>query len=388
LFLRLCLLVAIVASAVLVVDYQNVGDPAFCGAGSGCMAVRLAPVTRTLTEIFHMPLPSFGLTAFVILFGVALYAHKRIARLVLAGLCVVGGLVGAVLLSIQAHSIGAFCPWCVTVDVSAILAAFAAVLSLVWAPRLPDGATEALFSPKGRVAWSVLGAAAVVVPFVWGAYPVVPPAPADVAKQQVPGKLTLVEFTDFECPYCRMLHPVIEEVRAAHPDRIALVRRMKPLSFHPGARPAALAYLCAPEAKRDAVAQGLYEVDESELTPRGVVKVAEGAGLDGAAVAKCMESPEAEKALASDEAMFERLGAAGLPRTYVGDRLVMGFNPDRLRSVVARELEGQHAALPVWAMFALLAAGYAAGCWGTLRRARRFEAAQPKPAADGPAQPG
>jgi uncharacterized membrane protein len=368
---RLCLLAAIVASAVLVVDYRNIGDPAFCGAGSGCMAVRLAPVTRTIGEHLQMPLPNFGLMAFVALFGLALYARTRPLRLALAVLAGIGGVAGAVLLTVQSRTIGAFCPWCVTVDVSAIGAAVAAVLAWLATPKGHDAASDPLFAPRERLGWSGLGAAAVILPFVWGAYPVVPPAPPEIAAEAVPGKLTIVEFTDFECPYCRLLNPVIEEERKAHPDQLALVRKMKPLSMHPGARPAALAYLCAPAAERDAVAQGLYTVDPDDLTPSGVTHVAEKAGVDGAAFAKCVDSADALAALAKDETLFEHLGAAGLPRTYVGDRVIMGYNPDRLRAVVEHELEGKHAELPLWALFGLLGAGFVAASWTSVRAARR-----------------
>ena len=59
LLLRLSLLIAVAASAALIVDYQNAGDPAFCGVGSGCFAVRISPYSRLL----GVPLPYIGLVA-------------------------------------------------------------------------------------------------------------------------------------------------------------------------------------------------------------------------------------------------------------------------------------------------------------------------------------
>ena len=60
LLLRISLLVAIAASAALVVQYTNAGNPAFCGVGSGCLAVRLSPYSMLFGAV---PLPSIGLAA-------------------------------------------------------------------------------------------------------------------------------------------------------------------------------------------------------------------------------------------------------------------------------------------------------------------------------------
>src|SRR6185436_6175530 len=97
-------------------------------------------------------------------------------------------------------------------------------------------------------------------------YPAVPPPPAEIAQEAIPGKVTIVSFTDFECPFCRKLHPVLDGLRDRHADRVHFVRKMKPLAGHPGARPAAEAWVCAPLGKRDAVAAALYEMEPGDLT--------------------------------------------------------------------------------------------------------------------------
>lgn len=366
---RLCMLIAVMASAVLMVDYANIGDPAFCGPDSGCMAVRFAPVTQQLQARLPLPLPSIGYLAYVLLFAASLYATERMGRRVVSAFVVGGGISGAMLFFLQATSIGTFCPWCVTVDVAAVGAALFAIVGDFMEPT--DEVSEQLQTMRSRVVWGLTLSAFAVFPFLWGSYPVTPPAPASVTSQAVPGKVTIVMFTDFECPFCRQLHPVLEEIDHANEGKIALIRRMKPLSMHPGAKPAALAYLCSPEDKRDEVADLLYGLSPIDMTPTGIQRKLGASGLDRDALTACMAAPATAARLAEDEAMFDALGTSGLPRTYVGSRAIMGAQAKLVRSVVAQELAGSKVALPMAALYALLGLIFVAATWDTSRRARR-----------------
>jgi hypothetical protein len=62
--------------------------------------------------------------------------------------------------------------------------------------------------------------------------------------------------------------------------------------------------------------------------------------------------------LDADKKLFEELGGHGLPFTFVGKRVVLGFNPDRVEAAIASELSGKHLSLPLWAMFALIGAAF------------------------------
>ena len=377
---RLLSLVALFASAALVVDYRNLGDPAFCGSGSGCLAVRLSPVTAELGQLIPLPLPNLGFLAFVMLFGLSLLAPSRGRIRLLVGLSIVGGLAGAALFALQALVIRTFCPWCVAVDLASIALAVASVLLARSADLSPE-AEDAVSGPKARAIWGAVAFFAVALPFVWGAYPVVAPLPAEIAAQQVPGKLTLVEFTDFECPYCRRLHPVLRAAEQEHAGKLAVVRRMMPLSFHLGATPAALCYLASPTEQRERVADALYAVDESELTRAGCLLLAEKIGLDSAAIARSFDAPETAAALESDKAMFTRLGQAGLPRTYVGARVVLGFDPERIADVLAAGLGPARPELPLVAMIAsFVALASAVTSWSAHKARAAIRASKSSPA--------
>jgi hypothetical protein len=303
-----------------------------------------------------------GLSAYALLLALALAARDRTQTYYTAGLAAAGGLAAVALVGLQAFKIGVFCKWCVMVDGAAMVAAVAGVV--VHERAKADAAFEAwlgsLARRRGLIAGWVAGAViAGVMPVVWGEYPVLPPLPPGVAALAVPGKISVVAFTDFECPYCRLIHPVIDEIVAGSGGRMTLVRKMVPLPGHHGARPAALAFLCTPEHRRDVMANALYAVPPERLSDKGVVTIARSVGLDPAAVAECLAAPETSAALDRDLELFESLDARALPYTFIGPRVVAGNNPELARKAARLALAGDRPSLPVaWmlAAFGLLAA--------------------------------
>lgn len=356
---RLALLVALAASAALYIEYQNAGDPAFCGVGSGCMSVRM----WASSNLGGAQLPTYGLAAFGGLFVFSLAARTRDHLRFAAIFAGVGGVAALVFIGLQAFAVKAFCKWCVAVDVSALVAAVTAYLlyrefeatAKPGERALP--ALAALSSGQVMLAiWGLAGAGAVGLPFIWGKFPVLPPLPTPIAALQVPDKITVVSFTDFECPFCRMLRPVLHDAIEKQPDRFALVRRMMPLPSHHGALPAALAYTCAPEDKRAVMADSLYGAPPMLLTREGVIGIAAGMKLDRDAFAQCLDAKETRERVEADVKLFSELDAQALPLTYVGPRAVLGYNPDRLREAVNLALLGPQPSLPVpWMLVALLA---------------------------------
>ncbi len=392
---RLALLVALAASAALFVEYSHAGDPAFCGVGSGCLAVRMSPYSRLL----GLPLPTLGLFAFVGLFLFALTARSLTQHRIVAAASLLGGIFAVYLIVLQATEIHAFCPWCVAVDASAIVAAVTGVLIYAYAqqpgtpglPPLKEGATgyrlapppplsfasyeaeiAAFYRASLLIPWLAAGAAALFIPFLWGAYPVIPPPPAEIAALQVPGKVTILSFTDFECPFCRALHPTMEAVTHDR-SRVALVRKMMPLSGHPGALPAALAYVCAPEDRREQAASFLYAMPDEALNDKEIKEqLPAKIGLEKEAFARCYAAPETRAQVDKDRDLFAKIEGAALPLTYVGPRVILGYAADRVESAVAMELEGDRPSLRLSWMFALLGAIYAAVAAFTVRTGLRL----------------
>src|ERR1700744_2685138 len=92
LVLRVALPVAVLACAVLVVEYQNAGDPAFCGAGSGCAAVRRSPYSHlVLNDWIDLPLPVLGLCLHAGLLALAVVARDKSQTFFVAVGAAIGG---------------------------------------------------------------------------------------------------------------------------------------------------------------------------------------------------------------------------------------------------------------------------------------------------------
>src|SRR5690606_14821924 len=113
--------------------------------------------------------------------------------------------------------------------------------------------------------WAVLGALAVLAPWLWPKLKPAPPVPAKVAAYYEPGKINVVEFADFQCPFCRRLHTQLKNIIEDYAGRVNFVRLHMPLASHAHARPAARAAVCAAkQGKEEAMADRLFEAESLE----------------------------------------------------------------------------------------------------------------------------
>jgi uncharacterized membrane protein len=364
--LRLPILVATTASAALLIEYGNAGSPAFCSAGSGCAKVRASEYAK----IGGIPLPIIGLAAFGILFALAVVSRTKLQHRVLALAGALGGLAGAALIVLQATAIQAFCKWCIAVDTSAIVAGVLGVLLALKVEREPEAAPEVAAMGQDfslTLAWTVAGALSIALPFIWARYPVIQPLRSELVPLTVPDKINIISFTDFQCPFCRKLHPVLDELREQHNGEVHFVRKMVPLAGHSHAMPAALAWECVPEAARDRMADALYLAEPSALGT-DTATFAQNLGVDKDTFDKCVADPATKAKVEADIALFKSIDGAGLPTTYVNDRSVAGNNPRGLEQAWAAAHEKNHVELPVPLMWVALAAAYLAASWLTLRK--------------------
>jgi protein-disulfide isomerase len=102
----------------------------------------------------------------------------------------------------------------------------------------------------------------------------------------------IVEFSDFQCPFCARTHPAVEAVRRRHPDRVAVLFRHFPLdAIHPYARPAAVASECAAEQGRFGELATLLFAQQDSLGAKPWARFAAEAGVaDAAAFERCVRA--------------------------------------------------------------------------------------------------
>jgi uncharacterized membrane protein/protein-disulfide isomerase len=310
-------LLGLAASAASLAD-SLAPAPAWCSAG-GCATVRASAWAKPL----GIPLPFVGVGFFSALLALSLLDVTR-ARRALA----IAGAVGALgLISLQAFVIGAWCKLCLVADLSALSLGVLALVWRSWSP-LPRAPVFGAFA---------LGALAIAAPLaltdtsapkppgpVAGA-----PLPEVVSREQHRGEVTIVDFIDFECPFCRMLHgrlnAAIDQTTKAG-ARVRVVRKMVPLvDKHPGALPAAIAWCCAEkQGKADAMAEALVAAPTEQLTTEGCEKLASQIGCDMDRYRHDAADPATKARIDHDIADARAAGVKSLPTVYIGATAFVG----------------------------------------------------------------
>jgi uncharacterized membrane protein/predicted DsbA family dithiol-disulfide isomerase len=350
LLFRLALLIALGVSAALLIDYLR-PLPAFCDVGSGCDQVRLS----RYSTILGIPLPLLGLLGFAVWMTASLVQSAR-ARLLTRLLALVAGVTGVLLLLMQALVLKVFCKLCVTVDIATIIAA---VLALVPDPKADEPGARA-----PRWLWPVATVISMVLPAVWAIVQPSPPVPREIAGLWVPGKINVVEFADFQCPFCRKLHPLMTELLGEYEGRVHFVRLNMPLSSHSQARTAARGYCCAEEQEKGpAMADALFQSET--LTAEACEKLAASLGLSLPAYRACVASSSTDARIDDEIERVKSAGLAGLPTVWIGDQVLVGLQPiDKLRDAFAEAARGKAPArLPtalLWAAFSATLAAFGA----------------------------
>ncbi len=161
--------------------------------------------------------------------------------------------------------------------------------------------------------------------------------------------ITIVEFSDFQCPYCVRTVPEIQQVLATYPDHVRVVYRQLPLrSIHPQAQAAAEASLCAnDQGKFWEMHDALFALN-GKLQDSSYADLATKLGLKADDFANCMTEHKHAKTVEADTAAADAVGATGTPYLLVNGRSLNGaasFND--LAMLVEDELARLGLASPV-----------------------------------------
>lgn len=150
--------------------------------------------------------------------------------------------------------------------------------------------------------------------------------------------VVIVEFADFECRYCATAHETVKDVLGAYGDKVRLVFRHYPLSFHLKAPKAAQASICADEqGKFWEMHDSLFESQALEIDALRLQ--AQRVGLDSSKFESCLQSGRAQEVLERDIAAGQKAGVSGTPAFFVNGLMLTGAQPeDAFRKVIDAEL--------------------------------------------------
>jgi len=156
--------------------------------------------------------------------------------------------------------------------------------------------------------------------------------------------ITIIEFSDYQCPYCKKWHDeVLDRMLANYPDQIRFVYRDFPLiSLHPGAAPAAEAADCAGEqGSYWPFYQALFSM-KYDLTTEAYQQYAAELGLDMQAFAECLADRRYEPEVMGDYNYAVNLGISSTPTFFINGIPIVGAQPyEVFKQLIDKELAGE-----------------------------------------------
>ena len=136
--------------------------------------------------------------------------------------------------------------------------------------------------------------------------------------------LVLIEYSDFQCPYCNVVHPTLKRIVEESNGQIAWVYRHLPLeSIHPSAKPAAIASECVAEQLGQSGFWKFADIvfaDQSKMSTAYFEQVALQLGAQKTAYKSCVASASAAKKVDADSAEVQQNGGQGTPYTVLYDK--------------------------------------------------------------------
>lgn len=151
--------------------------------------------------------------------------------------------------------------------------------------------------------------------------------------------ITIVEFSDFECPFCSRVNPTLAQVQENYGDKVRIVFRHYPLPMHPNAQKAAEASMCAHEQGKFWQMHDLLFAQQKELAVDQLKAKASQLGLNVEDFNQCLDSGEYADEVQADMQAGTEAGVSGTPAMFVNGIPISGAVPyDQMASVIDDEL--------------------------------------------------
>lgn len=151
--------------------------------------------------------------------------------------------------------------------------------------------------------------------------------------------IEIVEFSDFQCPYCLAAYPTVKQVLATYGDRLRFVHRHYPLPNHLDARPAAEAAECANEQGKFWMYHDRLFADPAKLGNAALKQSAADLGLDAEKFNACLDSHKYKHVVDRDIREGDEAGVSGTPAFFINGRVLVGAHPfDAFKRLIDEEL--------------------------------------------------
>jgi predicted DsbA family dithiol-disulfide isomerase len=150
--------------------------------------------------------------------------------------------------------------------------------------------------------------------------------------------VSIVVFSDFQCPFCSKIQPLLDEILKNNPDKVKIVFKHLPLQMHKQAKPAALATIAAHEqGKFWQMHDALFALGK-KINQETIEKAAQDIGLDMDKFKKDLATPATQNKLKKDMTDAGKAGVSGTPTLFINGRQVKGRGADVLQKMIDQEL--------------------------------------------------
>ncbi|MBS0155392.1 MAG: DsbA family protein [Nitrospira sp.] len=154
------------------------------------------------------------------------------------------------------------------------------------------------------------------------------------------GEITLVEFYDYRCGFCKRAAPAVTELQKVDP-RVRVVYKDFPILGEPSEIAAKAALASYTQGKHQAFHEALLE-SHADMTKESILKIAAKVGLDAKRLEADMANPKWQAAIQKNRALARELGISGTPGFIVGNELVPGaLDLNGLKALIVRAEQGK-----------------------------------------------
>ena len=151
--------------------------------------------------------------------------------------------------------------------------------------------------------------------------------------------IEIIQFAEFQCPYCGKVGDTMEKLLAEYPGKLKIVYRDFPLGFHDRAIPAAIAANCAGEQDKYWDMHGILMKNQTKLQDTDLAGFAKEVGVDMDKWSTCLKDPAQEAEVKKDMEDASAVGVTGTPAFFINGVLLSGAVPfDQFKSIIDKEL--------------------------------------------------
>ncbi len=161
----------------------------------------------------------------------------------------------------------------------------------------------------------------------------------DRVKGSESAPVTIIEFSDFQCPYCKQENDVVKQILIAYPDKVRLIFKHLPLPSHAQAQASAEAAECAGDQGKFWEMADMLFAKQDKLDAVSIAGYARTSKLDAKKFKECVDGGKFKNKVENDAKIASEFGIAGTPAFFVGDEFIGSALPfEEFKKIIDAQL--------------------------------------------------